>query len=286
MTKLKEKLIEQINKTTCRLVFKNNDINMCAIKNITKNSPVMSFTQNIFNVIKVVKVAIKKLDKLDNNIKDFINSIFEDFDGYYYIPEYGINSMMILYYTKSNSKKFNVIFDENQFMTIKSIKLNDTIVLNSKEYQKYFKISSTTTENQIIKHLMNDVYCKLEKSKISGVGVTLLKNINSNINPFNHVANKCYDYKGLLVNKKEISKYVSNENIKKIITDFIFADENDNYYIPYNGLMLIDITFFLNHSTKPNLDVVLNKCEYFEFVTPKKISKYVELCIDYNEYAN
>lgn len=286
MTKLKEKLIEQINKTTCRLVYKNNDINMCAIKNITKNSTVMSFTQNIKNIVKVVKVATKKLDKLDNNVKKFINSIFEDFDGYYYIPEYGINSMPILYYTKSNLKKYNVIFDENQFVSVKNIKLNDTIVLNSKEYQKCFKISSTVTESQIIKHLMNDVYCKIEKSKISGVGMMLLKNINANVNPFEHVENKCYNYKGLSINKKVVDKYIRDENIKKIITDFIFTDENENYYIPYNGLMFLDATFFLNHSKKPNLSVVLNKCEYFEFITAKKINKDVELSINYIEYAN
>ncbi len=40
------------------------------------------------------------------------------------------------------------------------------------------------TKEELIKHLKNDVYCRLGVSKISGIGVIAIKDIPKGTNPF------------------------------------------------------------------------------------------------------
>ena len=54
------------------------------------------------------------------------------------------------------------------------------------------------------------------------------------------------------------------------------------YPIPKNGFNDLDITFYMNFSKNPNIDIINGGCEYFSFVTNRKIKKGEELFINYN----
>ena len=65
-----------------------------------------------------------------------------------------------------------------------------------------------------------------------------------------------------------------------MINDFYGTDGNF-YYIPSHGLNGNDISFYLNHSRKPN---VLSKKGDENFLTLRKIKNGEELFLDYRFY--
>ena len=117
-------------------------------------------------------------------------------------------------------------------------------------------------------------YCRLKPGK-HGVGVFAIRDIPSNINPFLN----CRRVKWLKFKEKEIEK-LPNE-IVEMIRQFYGTDKN-HYYIPYHGLNGNDISFYLNHSDKPNISA--DKKDTQVFKTLKTIKKGEELFIDYRNY--
>jgi SET domain-containing protein len=113
-------------------------------------------------------------------------------------------------------------------------------------------------------------------SKTAGVGVFAIQDIPININPFN--TTKPINYKIIKLQEKDIK--LLDDNVQKMLSDFCKND--DTYDVPYLGLNSIDISFYLNHSENPNLDLKIDdNCEYFTFQTNKFIKKGSELFINY-----
>ena len=136
----------------------------------------------------------------------------------------------------------------------------------------------------LLKHLKNEVYARIGVSKIkgAGVGVIAIRDIPKGVNPFRVLGKECTGVKGIKVKKSEVEKL--DKNVKKLVKDFI-APSKDYYSIPRTGLNSLDISFYLNHSDKPNLDMwYSDKCSYTLFRTKKKIKKGEELTIDYSLY--
>ena len=81
-------------------------------------------------------------------------------------------------------------------------------------------------------------------------------------------------------------KNVDNE-VKKLVKDFFGANQN-TYDVLYAGPNYINISYYLNHSDDPNLDLVQgeNKNGYLDFITNRNIKKGEELFINYNDYKN
>ena len=74
-------------------------------------------------------------------------------------------------------------------------------------------------------------------------------------------------------------------NVCKILTDFFGDKKRDDYDVYAYGPNYINISFYLNHSNKPNIDVIEDtENNYFNFITNRKIKKGEELFINYNEY--
>jgi SET domain-containing protein len=65
-----------------------------------------------------------------------------------------------------------------------------------------------------------------------------------------------------------------------MVRDFC-ALQDGNYFVPNFGMDAIDKSYYLNHSTKPNL-VTHDKGE--TFVALRKIKKGEELTANYDEY--
>jgi len=111
------------------------------------------------------------------------------------------------------------------------------------------------------------------------VGVFAVKPIEKNINPFK--VTRTRKEKVIQLSESDIKNV--HPNIKKMLKDFCKTD--NTYDVPFYGLNSIDITFFLNHSKTPNLDVVYDpSSEYLDFRTNRHIKIGEELFIDYRVY--
>ena len=123
-------------------------------------------------------------------------------------------------------------------------------------------------------HLQKDLYFRIKPSKIHGVGIFAIKNIPKGANPFNLAK----PLKWLKYNRSELTKLP--RHVKKIISDF-YAGDKHSVWLPAAGLNVFDISFYINHSDKPN---VASKDGGENFVAVKNIRAGEELTSDYNTY--
>jgi SET domain-containing protein len=117
--------------------------------------------------------------------------------------------------------------------------------------------------------------CRLMPSKIHGIGLFAIMNIDKGIDPFESEPK----HKWIKVNKKEFRK--AHPQIKKIIEDFYWFDKKGIGWIPERGFYAMGLSFYLNHSKKPNLKRI---DEDGNFITLRKIKKWEELTVDYDSY--
>lgn len=126
-------------------------------------------------------------------------------------------------------------------------------------------------KQQLLKHLQNEVYCRIGVSKIHGVGVFAIRDIPKNTNPFKH----SFNGEGIVFSTNELEKLP--KEVQKIIDDFL-VHEKDGVLIPVNGLNQLDISFYLNHSENPNVKTGDNG---ETFITMRDIKKDEELTYIY-----
>lgn len=140
------------------------------------------------------------------------------------------------------------------------------------------------TKKELIHNLKHETYCRLMPSKLHGIGTFAIKTIPKNTTLFVHSGkNKCgYNSKTYKLTKEEVNKLPKES--AKLIKDF-FGKENDNsYYVPKNGINSLDISYYMNHSNKPNVRIVYDECEWSTFKTNKIIKKNEELLICYDDF--
>ena len=123
-------------------------------------------------------------------------------------------------------------------------------------------------------HLRKDIYFRIKPSKIHGVGIFAIKKIPKGANPF-HLAKPI---EWIKYNRSELAKL--SKHVKKIIGDF-YAGDKKSVWLPALGLNVFDISFYINHSDKPNM-VSADGGE--NFVAAKNIRAGEELTSDYNTY--
>lgn len=137
------------------------------------------------------------------------------------------------------------------------------------------------SKQKLINHLKNDIYCRLGVSKIAGIGVIAIRDIPQGIDP----------YKNLFNHKEEVIELTNNDikdvdnNVKKVLKDFFGSDKVKTFDVLYYGPNYLNISFYMNHSNTPNVDIVDTPGkEYLGFVTNRPIKKGEEMTINYNEY--
>jgi SET domain-containing protein len=137
------------------------------------------------------------------------------------------------------------------------------------------------TKNKLLKHLKNDIYCRLGVSKVHGVGVIAIKDIQKGTMPFATLSKE--KDKIITLTSNDIKDI--NPNVRKILQDF-FGDKNSKDYDVYAyGPNYINISFYLNHCDNPNIDIIEDtENNYFIFITNRIIKKGEELFINYNKY--
>ena len=136
------------------------------------------------------------------------------------------------------------------------------------------------SKTKLIKHLENDIYCRVGVSELHGVGVIAIKDIGKGINPFKNLSHE----KEKIITLTDNDLKNVDDSVKKVMTDFFGTGNSNTYDVLCYGPNYLNISYYLNHSTKPNLDLVEGKSEYYEFVTNKEIKKGEELLINYKLY--
>jgi len=131
------------------------------------------------------------------------------------------------------------------------------------------------TKKEII-NFLSHTYCRIRPSKIHGVGVYAIMSIPKGTNLFPDCS---YNVKEeiKIINKKEV--FHLHENVKDMMDDFFIS--NDTHYFALDCLNNINVSYFLNHSDKPN-------CEWVEkddsFRPLKDIEEGEELTFNYDKY--
>lgn len=125
-----------------------------------------------------------------------------------------------------------------------------------------------------LQHLSHDIYFRIQPSPIHGVGIFAIRDIPVDTDPF--LLNKDLDW--VEFNRADFEGLP--EYVKKIINDFYYG-EGDKVWLPAQGLNVFDISFYINHSDKPNM---ITKDGGETFVTARDIKEGEELTSDYNTY--
>ena len=128
---------------------------------------------------------------------------------------------------------------------------------------------------QLLENLKKDVYCRIGVSRIQGVGVVAVRNIPKNVNPFKGSR----DYKLISFTQAELKNL--DPEVNRMVSDF-FAQEDETILIPDHGLNSIDVSFFMNHSSHPNVKVGEDQ----NFYTTREIEKGEELTTDYSTFSD
>lgn len=131
-------------------------------------------------------------------------------------------------------------------------------------------------KSEVLEYISNTTYCRLKASKIHGVGVFAIKKIPKNVNPFPSAP----DYECVTVSKEELRKL--DPELKKLIFDLLVFD-SDTVELPVKGLNNLDISFYLNHSKKPNLKYADDR---ESFISIRDIEAGEELTADYSVLDN
>ncbi len=130
---------------------------------------------------------------------------------------------------------------------------------------------------------LKQTYCRLGVSSISGIGVIAIQDIAAGTNPFVYPGSAALEYKVIYITEDELEELP--ETVQKLVKDFIIKNEDDMYAIPENGMNALDITFYMNHSKTPNVEIVFDSaCKYTTYKVMRRIKKGEELTIDYRVY--
>jgi len=126
----------------------------------------------------------------------------------------------------------------------------------------------------VIVRNLKKTYCRLQSSKIDGVGVFAIRDIPKSINPFPVIRKEKW-YRIPVSKLKGLDK-----EVMRTIDDFQVIEKDDTVWLSDAAMNGMNISFFANNSNKPNL----RRIPSGEFITIKKIKKGEELTVSYGTY--
>lgn len=143
----------------------------------------------------------------------------------------------------------------------------------------------------MLRHLCHNVKARLAVSKVHGIGVVAIRDIQAREEVFRTRVRKDHDRVDLTMQQ------ITDANVPKPVVDYLksFFFKNDdaaNTY-PVHDLNCLDVSFYLNHSaTEANVEFVpcaTLKCEwacaYEHMVASRAIKEGEELLLDYGLWS-
>lgn len=132
------------------------------------------------------------------------------------------------------------------------------------------------TANEFIQNLKRQVYCRLSPSLHHGVGVFAIRQIPKGVNPMTETRQT--DFITIPTVAITADPDIAPE-VKKLVLDM--CPENlGSYDVPNYSLNEIGISFFLNHSSTPNMTE-----DDGDFYALRDIEPGEELTVDYGTYS-
>ena len=133
----------------------------------------------------------------------------------------------------------------------------------------------------MLHHLHHHVYARVYKTNF-GVGVMAIKDIPANVSVFDTMMSRCPKYLPIHISPTEAAAL--DPATREMLGDF-FLGPRGEYPVPIMGPNTIDVSFYLNHSLLPNLDIrYLEGCDMSVYVTRQPVVKGQELTIDYRQF--
>ena len=129
----------------------------------------------------------------------------------------------------------------------------------------------------LLNRVLRDCYCRLQPSKISGIGVFAIRDIPKGRNPFKMIP-KYGDIGYVRITKDELDALPPK--LAELIRE-LFVPTNGKMHIPNYGLNVIHLNGYLNHSMTPNM----RTRNGYDFVTLRKILAEEELTVDYRTFG-
>ncbi|MDP3901658.1 MAG: SET domain-containing protein [bacterium] len=124
-------------------------------------------------------------------------------------------------------------------------------------------------------NILKNTYCRLRPSKISGVGVFAIRDIPPETNLFRGQNNERWQ------TFKMSELEILDKDVLKMIDDFFVIEKDGTVRIPKSGLNGVDVSFYVNHSEKPNAKTIDGG---FSFKSLRKINKGEEITASYAAY--
>ncbi len=135
------------------------------------------------------------------------------------------------------------------------------------------------TQKEFLKDLENNIYCRLRRSRVHGIGIFAIRYIPKGANPFPG----CRTARWHAI---PLKKFLADKKISQEVKEFvqaIFPVRGKTFYFPDHSLNAIDISYFLNHSDSPNVGA---RKDGNIFVALRAIKKGEELFSDYQTYTD
>ena len=129
------------------------------------------------------------------------------------------------------------------------------------------------TKEELLIELTLETYVAIKPSPVHGIGVFAIADIPKGCrNMFSKSLGTW-----LKLSYDEVAKLPPHS--QNLVETHCLYDESD-YYVPDHGFKIMDLVFYLNHSSAPNI-VSINHGEYFEAMVD--IPAGTELLINYGE---
>ena len=126
-------------------------------------------------------------------------------------------------------------------------------------------------KKRLLKHLAEEVYCRLGVSPIHGIGVFAVRAIEKGVDPLRSLVS----HKEISFTREELKALP--KGVRKQIEMFCYYDDKE-VLISTMGLNTMDYAIYINHSKTPNL--IMKKSGRFETLTKIRVGD--ELFMDYD----
>lgn len=131
---------------------------------------------------------------------------------------------------------------------------------------------------KLIKDLEQNIYCRLQPSSVHGIGVFAIRDIPKGTEVFRNFLN-------WQLTPIPLDAVMKNKKIPKAVREFaydLYPVHKGKIYAYRSGLNAVDISFFLNHSDRPNVDADEESGAFF---AKRAIKKGEELFSDHRNYS-
>ena len=130
---------------------------------------------------------------------------------------------------------------------------------------------------KLVKDLEENVYCRLQRSKVHGIGIFAIRDISKGQQLFKTFLN--YEMTPVPVELIDNNAKIS-PSVRQLAHD-MYPLHAGKLYMYRKGLNAIDIAFFINHSKKPN--VIID--DMGDCFAARNIKRGEELFSDYETYT-